>query len=70
MTSTKSVLEEAIILPLSIPSLFANRKIYNRIMLHSLPGCGKSFIVKCIAGECGLKLVSASPSQLFSKWQG
>ncbi|CAL6042057.1 Vacuolar_protein sorting 4b [Hexamita inflata] len=70
MNTTKQALTDAILLPIQFPKLFENRQKYNRILLHSLPGCGKSFIVKCISGETKLPLITATPSQLFSKYQG
>ena len=70
MESTKTLITNSILLPLNFPQLFQNIQIYNKILMFSLPGCGKSHFVKCIAGETQRKLISATPSQLFSKYQG
>ena len=42
----------------------------NTILLYSLPGCGKTYIANAIAGTAKLPLISATPSDLISKWQG
>ena len=53
-----------------MPYLYVNRTIPNKILLHSLPGCGKSLFVQAIAGQTKRALISASPSALGSKYQG
>ncbi|KAH0577067.1 Vacuolar protein sorting 4b [Spironucleus salmonicida] len=70
MQSTKLLLQTSILLPLLRPSLFLNKNPYKKIFMHSLPGCGKSFITKCIAGEAKIPLISVTSSMIFSKWQG
>lgn len=40
------------------------------VLLFGPPGCGKTFLVKCAAGEFGLTLLSASPASILSKYIG
>lgn len=70
MTSTKQIITTTILTPILMPYLYVNRAIPNKILLHSLPGCGKSLFVQAIAGQTKRALVSASPSALVSKYQG
>ena len=40
------------------------------ILLHGVPGCGKSLIVQSAAKEYGLTMFDVAISSVFSKWQG
>jgi SpoVK/Ycf46/Vps4 family AAA+-type ATPase len=40
------------------------------VLLVGVPGTGKSFIMKCAAGELGMPLSEMSAANLYSKWLG
>ena len=40
------------------------------VLLIGPPGCGKTFLVKCTAGEFGVTLLSASPAAILNKYVG
>ena len=35
-----------------------------------MPGCGKTFIVRCVAGELKLPLISIQTAHIFNKYVG
>lgn len=70
MEELKETVRRVVLLPRQFPELFQNIQSYSKFLLHSLPGCGKTFLVRCMAGECGYSLVSVQPSVVFSKYQG
>jgi len=40
------------------------------VLLHGPPGCGKTHIAKCIAGEAGIPFMEAKYAEIVSKWAG
>ncbi|MHC1591010.1 MAG: AAA family ATPase [Candidatus Helarchaeales archaeon] len=40
------------------------------ILLVGPPGCGKTYLVKCTAGEFGVRLLIASPATTYNKYVG
>jgi len=72
LDAAKSLLKEAVILPVKFPQLFTGkRKPWQGILLYGPPGTGKSFLAKAVATECGAScFLSVSSSDLVSKYQG
>jgi SpoVK/Ycf46/Vps4 family AAA+-type ATPase len=62
---------EAIEFPLNHPEVLRNgSKPPRSILLFGPPGCGKTFLIKVLAAECGLPLFHITAADLLSKWHG
>lgn len=72
LDEAKSIIQEAVILPLRLPHLFTGtRKPWRGILLYGPPGTGKSYLAKAVATEANNStFISVSSSDLVSKWQG
>ena len=72
LEKAKSLLKEAVILPMKFPQLFVgNRKPWKGILLYGPPGTGKSYLAKAVATEANNStFFSVSASDLISKYVG
>lgn len=72
MTELKQTLIEDVIDPIRNKEEYQKygRKISNGIMLHGLPGCGKTFIAEALAEETGRHLEIIKPSNVTSHYYG
>jgi ATP-dependent 26S proteasome regulatory subunit len=71
LTLAKQALQEAAILPLLRPDLYAGlRSPPNAVLLYGPPGTGKTMLVKAVAHESQCILFSCSASSITSKWVG
>jgi ATPases of the AAA+ class len=72
MKEVKEDLYTQIIYPLKFPDMAKefNVKLGGGILLYGPPGNGKTFLVKALAREAGLKFIYVNPSSLFSQWFG
>lgn len=71
LDQAKSLLQEAVILPIKFPQLFTGkREPWKGILLYGPPGTGKSYLAKALATESDSHFLSVSSSDLVSKFQG
>lgn len=72
MASVKEVLTESVLWPLTYPDTFARLGVQppRGVLLYGPPGCGKTFLVKAIAGTGKANVLSVKGAELLSKWVG
>ncbi|GAB3293990.1 AAA family ATPase [Epidermidibacterium keratini] len=72
MADTKKALEEAVIWPLQYPDTYQRLGISppRGVLLYGPPGCGKTFLVKAIAGSGQTNVMSVKGAELLNKWVG
>ena len=72
LNAAKRSLEEAVILPMTMPQFFVGeRSPWRGILLYGPPGTGKSFLAKATASEAGgSTFLTVATSDLVSKWLG
>ena len=72
MAETKAALTEAVLWPLQYPDTFARLGVAppRGLLLYGPPGCGKTFLVKALAGTGQANVLSVKGAELLSKWVG
>jgi transitional endoplasmic reticulum ATPase len=72
MADTKQALTEAVLWPLHYPDSFARLGIDppRGVLLFGPPGCGKTFLVRALAGSGRLNVLSVKGAELLDKWVG
>ncbi len=72
MAETKQALTEAVLWPLRHPDSFARLGIEppRGVLLYGPPGCGKTFLVRALAGSGQLSVHSVKGAELMDKWVG
>ena len=72
MAEVKQSLTEAVLWPLDYPETFARLGVAppRGLLLYGPPGCGKTFLVKAIAGSGQANVLSVKGAELLSKWVG
>lgn len=72
MAETKQALTETVLWPLAYPDTFARLGIRppHGVLLYGPPGCGKTFLVRAVAGSGQLNVLSVKGAELLSKWVG
>ncbi|MTE14925.1 AAA family ATPase [Nocardia aurantiaca] len=72
MTETKQALTEAVLWPLKHPDSFRRLGIEppRGVLLYGPPGCGKTFLVRALAGSGQLSVHAVKGAELMDKWVG
>jgi transitional endoplasmic reticulum ATPase len=72
MADTKAALTEAVLWPLQYPDTFARLGVDppRGVLLYGPPGCGKTFLVRAVAGSGQANVLSVKGAELLSKWVG
>jgi len=72
LVEVKRVLTETVLWPLAYPDTFARLGVQppRGVLLYGPPGCGKTFIVRALAGSGQANVLSVKGAELLSKWVG
>ncbi|HEY1572134.1 MAG TPA: AAA family ATPase [Pseudonocardiaceae bacterium] len=72
MAEVKQSLTETVLWPLQYPDSFHRLGIDppHGVLLYGPPGCGKTFIVRALAGTGRLNVLSVKGAELMDKWVG
>jgi transitional endoplasmic reticulum ATPase len=72
MTEVKQALTEAALWPLQYPDSFARLGVAppRGLLLYGPPGCGKTFLVRALAGTGRLNVLSVKGAELMDKFVG
>jgi transitional endoplasmic reticulum ATPase len=72
MAETKQALTETVLWPLAYPESFARLGIQppRGVLLYGPPGCGKTFLVRALAGTGQLNVIVIKGAELLSMWVG
>jgi transitional endoplasmic reticulum ATPase len=72
MADVKAAVTEAVLWPLQFPDTFARLGVAppRGVLLYGPPGCGKTYLVKAIAGSGQANVLSVKGAELLSKWVG
>jgi transitional endoplasmic reticulum ATPase len=72
MADVKEVLTELVLWPLTYPDTFARLGVSppHGVLLYGPPGCGKTYLVKAIAGTGKANVLSVKGAELLNKWVG
>jgi transitional endoplasmic reticulum ATPase len=72
MAEVKQALTEAVIWPLTYPETFDRLGVQapRGVLLYGPPGCGKTFLVRALAGSGRANVLSVKGAELLTKWVG
>ena len=72
LAEVKETLTESVLWPLTYPDTFARLGVSppRGVLLYGPPGCGKTYLVKAIAGTGRANVLSVKGAELLSKWVG
>jgi len=72
MSAVKQALTEAVLWPLQYPDSFARLGVAppRGVLMYGPPGCGKTFLVRALAGSGRLNVLSVKGAELMDKFVG
>jgi transitional endoplasmic reticulum ATPase len=72
MAEVKQILTESVLWPLAYPDTFARLGIQpaKGVLLYGPPGCGKTYLVRALAGAGQVNVLPVKGAELLSKWVG
>jgi len=72
LDQVKDQIKKRIILPFSKPSLFQRfkKRVGGGILLYGPPGCGKTLLARCTAGECNAAFFNVAISDVLDMYIG
>jgi SpoVK/Ycf46/Vps4 family AAA+-type ATPase len=72
MAEVKQALTEAVLWPLQYPDSFARLGVQppRGVLMYGPPGCGKTFLVRALAGSGRLNVLSVKGAELMDKFVG
>ncbi|ORV67756.1 AAA family ATPase [Mycolicibacter hiberniae] len=72
MVATKQALTEAILWPLQHPDTFTRLGVDppRGVLLYGPPGCGKTFVIRALAGSGRVSVHAVKGAELMDKWVG
>jgi transitional endoplasmic reticulum ATPase len=72
MKEVKQSLAETVLWPLRYPDSFARLGVEppRGVLLYGPPGCGKTFLVRALAGTGQLNVIAVKGAELMDKWVG
>jgi SpoVK/Ycf46/Vps4 family AAA+-type ATPase len=72
LAEVKQMLTESVLWPLTYPDTFARLGVSppRGVLLYGPPGCGKTYLVKALAGTGKANVLSVKGAELLSKWVG
>ena len=72
LVEVKAALTETVLWPLQYPDTFARLGVSapRGVLLYGPPGCGKTFLVRALAGSGQANVLSVKGAELLSKWVG
>jgi transitional endoplasmic reticulum ATPase len=72
MAQTKQALTETVLWPLRYPDSFTRLGVEppRGVLLYGPPGCGKTYLVRALAGSGALNVFTVKGAELLDKWVG